>query len=153
MADFTIECSDELMEKIEAIAFSETKIEVGGFLVGTYDENGAVVTEVLPARRRRSTSLAQRRGEAMRHPHVDRRRSRRHRHPGFAGQRPERKAPVQHHRRRHQRRRHRRTRARQLRCGHLHGNARACARPCIGGPGLRANGQTRRLGLLLDPQP
>lgn len=50
MADFTIECSDELMAKIEAIAFSETKIEVGGFLVGTYDENGAVVTEVLPAR-------------------------------------------------------------------------------------------------------
>jgi proteasome lid subunit RPN8/RPN11 len=50
MADFTIECSDEMMEKIEAIAFSETKIEVGGFLVGTYDENGAVVTDVLPAR-------------------------------------------------------------------------------------------------------
>lgn len=50
MSQFKIDCSDELMEKIEAIAFSETQIEVGGFLVGTYDEKGATVTEVLPAR-------------------------------------------------------------------------------------------------------
>ncbi len=59
MTQFKIECSDEMMEKIEAIAFSETQIEVGGFLVGTYDENGAVVTDVLPARHSvgRSTQL------------------------------------------------------------------------------------------------
>lgn len=50
MTQFKIDCSDEMMEKIEAIAFSETRIEVGGFLVGTYDENGATVTDVLPAR-------------------------------------------------------------------------------------------------------
>ena len=59
MTQFKIECSDEMMEKIEAIAFSETQIEVGGFLIGTYDENGAVVTDVLPARHSvgRSTQL------------------------------------------------------------------------------------------------
>lgn len=59
MAEFKIECSDEMMEKIEAIAFSETQIEVGGFLIGTYDENGAVVTDVLPAHHSvgRSTQL------------------------------------------------------------------------------------------------
>ena len=38
------------MAKIESIAFSETRIEVGGFLVGSYDANGAKVTAVLPAK-------------------------------------------------------------------------------------------------------
>jgi proteasome lid subunit RPN8/RPN11 len=50
MADFKIDCSDALMAKIEAITFSETRIEVGGFLVGSYDAFGAKVTEVLPAK-------------------------------------------------------------------------------------------------------
>ena len=59
MSTFKIDCSDEMMAKIEAIAFSETRVEVGGFLIGKYDANGATVTDVVAAQHSvgRSTQL------------------------------------------------------------------------------------------------
>ena len=59
MSAFKIDCSDEMMAKIEAIAFSETRVEVGGFLIGKYDASGATVTDVVAAQHSvgRSTQL------------------------------------------------------------------------------------------------
>ena len=39
---FAIECNDEVMKSIEEHCFSETSIEVGGFLIGKIDENKAI---------------------------------------------------------------------------------------------------------------
>ena len=47
---FTIQCSDQMMKKIEDHCFSETQVEVGGFLVGYLDGDTAHVTNVFPAK-------------------------------------------------------------------------------------------------------
>jgi proteasome lid subunit RPN8/RPN11 len=47
---FSIECSNEMMQKIEGHCFSETQVEVGGFLVGYLDGDTAHVTNVFPAK-------------------------------------------------------------------------------------------------------
>jgi proteasome lid subunit RPN8/RPN11 len=49
-SQFTINCSDEMMKKIEDHCFSETKVEVGGFLVGYLKGDTAYVTNVFPAK-------------------------------------------------------------------------------------------------------
>lgn len=57
--NMVIECSDELQKKIEDHCFSETQIEVGGFLVGKIIANVTTVTHVLPAKKTvgKSTNL------------------------------------------------------------------------------------------------
>jgi proteasome lid subunit RPN8/RPN11 len=50
MSKFTIKCSDQMMKKIEDHCFSETQIEVGGFLVGYLEGDTANVTNVFPAK-------------------------------------------------------------------------------------------------------
>ena len=50
MSKFTINCSDQMMKKIEDHCFSETQIEVGGFLVGYLEGDTAHVTNVFPAK-------------------------------------------------------------------------------------------------------
>ena len=50
MSKFTIKCSDQMMKKIEDHCFSETQIEVGGFLVGYLEGDTAHVTNVFPAK-------------------------------------------------------------------------------------------------------
>ena len=50
MSEFKINCSPELLKKIEEHCFSRTDVEVGGFLVGSYDSKSATVTHVLPAK-------------------------------------------------------------------------------------------------------
>jgi hypothetical protein len=54
-----IECSDQLIKKIEDHCFSETQIEVGGFLVGTIVGNVTTVTHVMRAKKTvgKSTNL------------------------------------------------------------------------------------------------
>ena len=47
---FSIKCSDQMMKKIEDHCFSETQIEVGGFLVGYLEGENAHVTNVFPAK-------------------------------------------------------------------------------------------------------
>ena len=47
--NFKIKCSDALMAELEKHCFSETKVEVGGFLVGHIDGAVAEVTHVIPA--------------------------------------------------------------------------------------------------------
>jgi proteasome lid subunit RPN8/RPN11 len=47
---FQIDCSDALMEKIEAHCFSRVDVEVGGFLVGKVEEGKSIVTHVLIAK-------------------------------------------------------------------------------------------------------
>ena len=47
---FSIQCSNEMMQKIEDHCFSETQVEVGGFLVGYLDGDTAHVTNVFPAK-------------------------------------------------------------------------------------------------------
>jgi proteasome lid subunit RPN8/RPN11 len=47
--NFKIKCSDALMAELEKHCFSETKVEVGGFLVGYIDGAVAEVTHVIPA--------------------------------------------------------------------------------------------------------
>lgn len=47
---FEIVCSDEMMKKLEAHCFSETKVEVGGFILGHIEGEKATVTAVLPAK-------------------------------------------------------------------------------------------------------
>jgi proteasome lid subunit RPN8/RPN11 len=47
--NFTIKCDETQMKKIEAHCFSETQVEVGGFLVGKIEENVTTVTNVFPA--------------------------------------------------------------------------------------------------------
>jgi len=49
-SQFSINCSDEMMKKIEDHCFSETQIEVGGFLVGYLKDETAYVTNVFPAK-------------------------------------------------------------------------------------------------------
>ncbi len=49
-SQFSISCSDEMMKKIEDHCFSETQIEVGGFLVGYLNGETAYVTNVYPAK-------------------------------------------------------------------------------------------------------
>jgi proteasome lid subunit RPN8/RPN11 len=49
-ANFIIQCSDQMMKKIEDHCFSETQVEVGGFLVGYLDGDTAHVTNVFPAK-------------------------------------------------------------------------------------------------------
>ena len=57
--NMVIQCSDELMKKIEDHCFSETQIEVGGFLVGTIVGDTATVTNVMRAKKTvgKSTNL------------------------------------------------------------------------------------------------
>ena len=57
--NMVIECSDLLINKIEDHCFSETQIEVGGFLVGTMVGNVTTVTHVLRAKKTvgKSTNL------------------------------------------------------------------------------------------------
>ena len=57
--NMVIQCSDELMKKIEDHCFSETQIEVGGFLVGTIAGNTTTVTHVMRAKKTvgKSTNL------------------------------------------------------------------------------------------------
>ena len=50
MSKFTINCSDQMMKKIEDHCFSETQIEVGGFLVGYLEGDTAHVTNVFAAK-------------------------------------------------------------------------------------------------------
>ena len=52
---FEIVCTDELMNKIEEQCFSSTKIEVGGFLVGTIADGKSTVTHVLKAKHTANT--------------------------------------------------------------------------------------------------
>ena len=47
--NFKIKCSDALMAELETHCFSETKVEVGGFLVGYINGAVAEVTHVIPA--------------------------------------------------------------------------------------------------------
>lgn len=47
--NFKIKCSDALMAELEKHCFSETKVEVGGFLVGHINGALAEVTHVIPA--------------------------------------------------------------------------------------------------------
>ena len=47
--NFKIDCSDALMAELEKHCFSETKVEVGGFLVGHINGAVAEVTHVIPA--------------------------------------------------------------------------------------------------------
>lgn len=47
--NFKIKCSDALMAELETHCFSETKVEVGGFLVGHINGAVAEVTHVIPA--------------------------------------------------------------------------------------------------------
>jgi len=47
--NFNIKCSDALMAELETHCFSETKVEVGGFLVGYINGAVAEVTHVIPA--------------------------------------------------------------------------------------------------------
>jgi len=47
--NFKITCSDALMAELETHCFSETKVEVGGFLVGHINGAVAEVTHVIPA--------------------------------------------------------------------------------------------------------
>jgi proteasome lid subunit RPN8/RPN11 len=47
--NFKIKCSDTLMAELEKHCFSETKVEVGGFLVGHINGAVAEVTHVIPA--------------------------------------------------------------------------------------------------------
>jgi proteasome lid subunit RPN8/RPN11 len=47
--NFKIKCSDALMAELEKHCFSETKVEVGGFLVGHINGAVAEVTHVIPA--------------------------------------------------------------------------------------------------------
>ena len=49
-SQFSINCSDEMMKKIEDHCFSETQIEVGGFLVGYLKDETSYVTNVFPAK-------------------------------------------------------------------------------------------------------
>jgi len=49
-SQFSINCPEKMMEKIEAHCFSETQVEVGGFLVGYLEGNTAHVTNVFPAK-------------------------------------------------------------------------------------------------------
>jgi proteasome lid subunit RPN8/RPN11 len=49
-AGFKIDCSPELLKKIEEHCFSRTDVEVGGFLLGVYNSQSATVTHVLPAK-------------------------------------------------------------------------------------------------------
>jgi proteasome lid subunit RPN8/RPN11 len=57
--NMVIQCSDDLMKKIEDHCFSETQIEVGGFLVGTIVGNTTTVTDVMRAKKTvgKSTNL------------------------------------------------------------------------------------------------
>jgi len=57
--NMVIECSDQLLKKIEDHCFSETQIEVGGFLVGTIVGNVTTVTHVMRAKKTvgKSTNL------------------------------------------------------------------------------------------------
>jgi proteasome lid subunit RPN8/RPN11 len=57
--NMVIQCSDELMKKIEDHCFSETQIEVGGFLVGTIVGDTTTVTNVMRAKKTvgKSTNL------------------------------------------------------------------------------------------------
>lgn len=48
-SQFSIKCSDQMMKKIEDHCFSQTQVEVGGFLVGYLDGDTAHVTNVFPA--------------------------------------------------------------------------------------------------------
>ncbi len=48
--NFKIICSDDLMKELEAHCFSETKVEVGGFLVGHIEGATARVTAVVRAK-------------------------------------------------------------------------------------------------------
>ena len=50
MSKFSIKCSDQMMKKIEDHCFTETQIEVGGFLVGYLEGETAHVTNVFPAK-------------------------------------------------------------------------------------------------------
>lgn len=52
---FEIQCSDDLLNKIEEHCFSSTKTEVGGFLVGTVAEGKSTVTHVLKAKHTANT--------------------------------------------------------------------------------------------------
>lgn len=52
---FEIECSKELLEKIEEHCFSSTKTEVGGFLVGVVSDGKSKVTHVLKAKHTANT--------------------------------------------------------------------------------------------------
>jgi proteasome lid subunit RPN8/RPN11 len=45
-----IECSQELLNKLEEHCFSETKVEVGGFLIGKILENKTTVSRIVPAK-------------------------------------------------------------------------------------------------------
>jgi proteasome lid subunit RPN8/RPN11 len=47
--NFKINCSDALMAELEKHCFSETKVEVGGFIVGHINGAVAEVTHVIPA--------------------------------------------------------------------------------------------------------
>jgi proteasome lid subunit RPN8/RPN11 len=57
--NMVIECSDQLIKKIEDHCFSETQIEVGGFLVGKIEGNVTTVTHVMRAKKTvgKSTNL------------------------------------------------------------------------------------------------
>lgn len=59
VVNMVIECSDQLLKKIEDHCFSETQIEVGGFLVGTIVGNVTTVTHVMRAKKTvgKSTNL------------------------------------------------------------------------------------------------
>lgn len=50
MNNFEIICPDDQMEKIEEHCFSETKIEVGGFLIGKISETATTVTQAVAAK-------------------------------------------------------------------------------------------------------
>jgi proteasome lid subunit RPN8/RPN11 len=50
MSNFKIICPDEQMAKIEEHCFSETKIEVGGFLIGKIGEDATTVTQAVAAK-------------------------------------------------------------------------------------------------------
>jgi proteasome lid subunit RPN8/RPN11 len=50
MSNFEIICPDEQMAKIEEHCFSETKVEVGGFLIGKIGENATTVTQAVAAK-------------------------------------------------------------------------------------------------------
>jgi proteasome lid subunit RPN8/RPN11 len=50
LSNFEIVCSDEEMLKIEEHCFSETRIEVGGFLVGKIEDGRTIVTQAIAAK-------------------------------------------------------------------------------------------------------
>ncbi len=50
MSEFAIICPDEQMKKIEEHCFSETQIEVGGFLIGKIEDGKTTVTSAVPAK-------------------------------------------------------------------------------------------------------